>query len=245
MKAMIFAAGLGTRLKPYTNSMPKALVPVGGVPMIEILIKHLVGKGISNIIVNVHHFSDQVIDFLEQNKNFGADIVISDESYRLLDTGGGLLKASWFFDDNQPFLVQNVDIICDIDYSDLLKYHRRTDALVTVAVSRRETSRYFLFDDKMQLSGWENTKTGEVRMARPEIKNPERYAFSGIHLIDPVIFEFIKQDGKFSIVDSYLELAPTRRISGYDFESENWVDMGKPEELLKAELILNKMKPQP
>ncbi len=146
---MIFAAGLGSRLKPYTESLPKALVPVAGIPMIEILIKNLQKQGITDIIVNVHHFAEQVIAFLEQNKNFGSAIAISHEEELLLDTGGGLKKAAWFFNDKKPFLVQNVDVICDLDYLEILVKHNDSGAIASLAVSNRETSRYFLFDDTM------------------------------------------------------------------------------------------------
>jgi NDP-sugar pyrophosphorylase family protein len=242
MKAMIFAAGLGTRLKPYTETMPKALVPVAGVPMLEILIKHLVKNGINEILINVHHFAGQLIEFLKLNNNFGANITISNEEDLLLDTGGGLKKASWFFNDEQPFLVQNVDVISDLDYNEMINFHKSNKALATLAVCNRVTSRYFLFDGQMQLCGWENTRTAEIIMARHDSQNLARYAFSGIHIIDPAIFNSIKKEGKFSIVDTYLELASTNKIKGYEHNPENWVDMGKPEELLKAELILQKIK---
>lgn len=242
MKAMIFAAGLGTRLKPFTETMPKALVPVAGVPMLEVLIKHLVHSGISEIIVNVHHFAEQVIGFLKQNNNFGADICISDESDLLLDTGGGLKKAAWFFNDHKPFLVQNVDIFCDIKYAELLQFHTNSKSLVTLAVSKRETSRYLLFDNEMNLSGWENTKSGEVKIVRPGKEELTRFAFSGIHVIDPEIFKLLNTGRKFSIVDSYLEIAETHNISGFEHNPTNWVDMGKPEQLREVENIIAKMK---
>ena len=238
---MIFAAGLGTRLKPYTGTMPKALVPVAGIPMLEILIKHLQKSGIIDIIVNVHHFADQVIGFLKLNNNFGANITISHEEDLLLDTGGGLKKASWFFEDQQPFLVQNVDVISDVNYMDMLDLHNNSQSIATIAVSKRETTRYFLFDYNMELCGWENIKTGEVKMARQGIGKLARSAFSGIHVIDPAIFNFMHQNGKFSIVDTYLELAVTKKIIGFEHNPENWVDMGKPDELLKAEQILEKL----
>lgn len=241
MKAMIFAAGLGTRLRPYTDTMPKALVPVAGVPMIEILIKHLLKNGINDILVNVHHFAGQVIDFLKLNNNFGANITISNEEDLLLDTGGGLKKAGWFFSDQQPFLVQNVDVISDVDYRDMLDFHTSNEALATLAVCNRETSRYFLFDEQMQLCGWENTKTSQIKMTRPGIDNLARFAFSGIHIINPSIFDLMKKEGKFSIVDTYLDMASIRKIAGYVHNPENWVDMGKPEELLNAENVLKKL----
>ncbi len=239
---MIFAAGLGTRLKPYTENMPKALVPVAGVPMLEILIKHLQENGIRDIIVNVHHFAGQVIEFLDRNKNFGANIAISHEDELLLDTGGGLKKAAWFFNDNEPFLVQNVDVLSDLDYSKMLDTHTKSGALATLAVCRRSTSRYFLLDDQNQLCGWENTQTSEVRMVQPGAQNLNRFAFSGIHIIDPSIFGFMPEGGKFSIVATYLDLAASKKVIGFEHNPETWVDMGKPEELLKAASILNRMK---
>ena len=242
MKAMIFAAGLGSRLKPFTETMPKALVSVAGIPMLEILVKHLQSSGINDIIVNVHHFSSQVIDFLEVNNNFGASITISHEEELLLETGGGLKKAAWFFDDKNPFLVQNVDVISDLNYSDMLANHNKFGAIASLAVSSRNTSRYFLFDDSMQLCGWENSKTGEQKIVRPEAQNLKRLAFSGIHIIDPVIFKYMDKKGKFSIVDTYLELASNHKIIGYEHNPENWVDMGKPEEFIKAVNVLEKMK---
>jgi NDP-sugar pyrophosphorylase family protein len=242
MKAMIFAAGLGTRLKPYTETMPKALVPVAGVPMLEILIRHLHSNGINDLIINVHHFAGQVIDFLKLNDNFGANITISHENELLLDTGGGLKKASWFFDDQQPFLVQNVDVISDVNYKEMLNIQMNRGGIATLAVSNRESTRYFLFDETMQLCGWENTNTGEIKMARKVIGKLTRFAFSGIHIIDPVIFNFMHQNGKFSIVDTYLELAATKIVSGFDHNPDKWVDLGKPEELIKAEIILKQMK---
>jgi NDP-sugar pyrophosphorylase family protein len=242
MKAMIFAAGLGTRLKPYTETTPKALVPIGGIPMLEILIKHFQKNGINDIIINVHHFSDQIKEFLLKNNNFGSNISISDESDLLLDTGGGLRKAAWFFDDEKPFLVQNVDVISDISYQQMLDLQSQSGSFATLAVSDRKTSRYFLFDERMQLCGWENTKTGALKIVNHNFQNLKRYAFSGIHVIDPEIFNFNKKEGEFSIVDTYLELAATHKITGFEHNPENWVDMGKPDELIKAKSILDRIK---
>jgi NDP-sugar pyrophosphorylase family protein len=241
MKAMIFAAGMGTRLKPYTETMPKALVPVAGIPMLEILIQHLKKSGIKDIIINVHHFAEQVTEFLEANENFGVNISISHEEEMLLDTGGGLKNAAWFFNDTKPFLVQNVDVLSNLDYKELFNSHVKSAAIATLAVSDRKTSRYFLFDEMMQLCGWENTKTGEVKIVRPEAENLKRLAFSGIHILDPFIFSFMDQAGKFSIVDTYLHLAAAQKITGFEHNPESWVDMGKPEELAKAEIILSKI----
>ncbi len=245
MKAMIFAAGLGTRLKPYTETLPKALVPVGGIPMLEIIIENFKRNVITEIIINVHHFASQVIEFLRKNNNFGVDIVISHEEEMLLDTGGGLKKAAWFFNDQQPFLVQNVDVISDLNYQDMLDSLNRSGSLAALAVSRRETSRYFLFDKNMRLCGWENIKTGEVKLSHSESQNLEQFAFSGIHIIDPAIFKFINQGARFSIIDTYLDLAADQKITGFSHNPENWMDMGKPEELLKAAIVLRKIKTTP
>jgi MurNAc alpha-1-phosphate uridylyltransferase len=242
MKAMIFAAGLGTRLKPFTETMPKALVPVAGIPMLEILIRHLQKNGINDILINVHHFAGQVIEFLRINNNFNASITISDETDLLLDTGGGLKKAAWFFDDGKPFLVQNVDVVSDVNYLEMLEKHNISGAIATLAVCNRKTSRYFLFDENMELCGWENTHTGELKTVRPKAQNLKRFAFSGIHIIDPAIFGFMEQKGKFSIVDTYLQLARSHKITGFEHNPGNWVDMGKPDELVKAEIILRKLK---
>jgi len=238
---MIFAAGLGTRLTPYTETMPKALVPVAEMPMLEILVKHLQKNGITDIIINVHHFAGQILDFLERHNNFGANISVSDEKDMLLDTGGGLKKAAWFFNDSKPFLVQNVDVISDLNYSEMLDFQVKSGSFATLAISKRETSRYFLFDERMQLCGWENTKTGELKIVRSVSNEPKRFAFSGIHIIDPEIFNLISREGKFSIVDVYLELAETHKISGFEHLPENWIDMGKPDELIKAEVLLRKI----
>ncbi|NVO21622.1 MAG: nucleotidyltransferase family protein [Bacteroidetes bacterium] len=239
MKAMIFAAGLGTRLKPYTENLPKALVPVAGKPMIEHVILRLKQFGIEEIIVNVHHFADQVIDFLEQNKNFGIGIEISNESGQLLETGGGLWKASWFFNDGAPFLVHNVDIFSEIDLAEMLVYHRHHEALASLAVSSRETSRYFLFDSTFRLYGWENIAKMEqmlIGMSRDELT---RMAFSGIQILDPRIFSLLNKKGRFSLVDVYLELAGANKILGFPHDPNTWVDMGKPADILKAETMIN------
>lgn len=244
MKAMIFAAGLGTRLKPYTDTMPKALVPVAGEPMLGILIRHLIKNGISEILINVHHFASQILNYLNTNNNFGISIVVSDESDQLLDTGGGLKKAAWFFDDNKPFLVHNVDVMSDIKLKEMLGFHERNSASVTLAVSRRESSRYFLFDSKMQLCGWENTKNNDIRIAGSTTEHLSRFAFSGIHIIDPEFLNLILQAGRFSIVDAYLELAASVKISGFEHSADGWIDMGKPDEITRASdmILLNKQK---
>lgn len=237
MKAMIFAAGLGTRLKPLTDNCPKALVEVNGTPLLEIVIRKLKHYGFNDIIVNVHHFADKIETFLEANHNFGINITISDERDELLDTGGGLKKTAPFFNDNQPFLVYNVDILSNINLKALYDYHTGTKALATLAVSNRNTSRYLLFDNDNTLSGWQNIKTNEAIIKRGQQKDLTPLAFSGIHIIDPKIFSLINQKGKFSITPLYLELAEKHAIKGYIHTNDFWLDAGKPESLERASAV--------
>jgi NDP-sugar pyrophosphorylase family protein len=234
MKAMIFAAGLGTRLQPFTNHQPKALVEVAGEPMLGRLIKHLRDSGFKQIILNVHHFADKVKDYLEENHNFGLEITVSDETDLLLDTGGGLKKAGWFFQSGEPFLLHNVDIFSDMDLIKLMNTHKSTGAMATLVVRERPSSRYFLCNEEMQLCGWENTKTGEKKISRnyPVLT---RYAFSGIHVLSPEIFKNISETGVFSIVDLYLRLARDHKILAYPENKSTWVDMGKKQGLDEAE----------
>ncbi|MCF8297025.1 MAG: nucleotidyltransferase family protein [Saprospiraceae bacterium] len=241
MKAMIFAAGLGTRLQPITNNIPKALVELKGTPLLEIVIKKLISFGFDEIIVNVHHFADLVTDFLKTKNNFGIKIEISYEQDLLLDTGGGLKKASWFFNDSKPFLVYNVDVLSDIDLQDFYNFHIQSKSLATLAVRNRETSRYLLFNKENILCGWKNIKTGEIILARSNEKNLTPIAFSGIQIIDPKIFKFINQDGKFSIINSYLELAKKHKISAYNHDDTIWMDLGKIENLIEAEKLIDKI----
>ncbi len=238
MKAMIFAAGLGTRLHPITNNIPKALVRVNGKTLLEIVITKIVQAGITDIIINVHHFAQQVIDFVSENNNFGVDIRFSDETAQLLDTGGGLKKASWFLNGDEPFLVYNVDVLSDINLADFIKYHKNHKALATLAVRKRETSRYLLFDRDFTLCAWENVKTGEKKIARDK-SDLKPFAFSGIHIIQPAIFNLINETGRFSIIDVYLKLAKEHRILGYDHTQTQWLDLGRIENLKEAESFLN------
>jgi NDP-sugar pyrophosphorylase family protein len=232
MKAMIFAAGLGTRLKPLTENIPKALVEVNSVPLLEIQINKLISYGFNQIIINVHHFSGKVIDFLK-SKTFNADIVISDESVELLDTGGGLVKASWFFNDDKPFLVYNVDVISDIDLGRFYQNHINNKYLASLAVRDRQTSRYFLFNELNLLCGWKNTKSNEKIITQDSITS-NRFAFSGIHIIDPKIFSLIKEKNKFSITNTYIELSKNNDIFGYRHDADIWFDLGNIENLKKA-----------
>ena len=242
MKAMIFAAGLGTRLKPLTDHMPKALVPVSGRPMLEHVILKLKAAGFNELVINIHHFGEQILDFLRANQNFGLTIHISDERDCLLDTGGGIRKAEPFFRGNEPFLVHNVDILSDTDLKALYEYHRQSGNDATLLASRRKTIRYLLFDDEKRLCGWINKDTLQTK---PEgfAYNPEHhheYAFSGIHVISPSLFHYMDErwTGKFSIMDFYLQTCHEARIGGRLTDTLRLIDIGKPETLTQAEEFL-------
>jgi len=233
---MIFAAGLGTRLRPLTDKIPKALVLVAGKPLLEHIIEKLKNSGFDEIIVNVHHFSEQIIDFLKVRNNFGIRIEISDESDFLLDTGGGIRKAAGFFVDNKPFLVHNVDILSNIDLHKLYSTHLKNNSLATLAVSDRISTRYFLFDENFRLQGWKNAQTGEMR---PEGKvlseNLLPLAFSGIQVLSPQVFGLMENfPQKFSIIDFYLQNLE-KNLTGFVPNNFTIIDVGKPETLLRAE----------
>jgi len=226
-KAMILAAGLGTRLRPITDTIPKALVKVGVRTLLEGAIRHLADYGVKEIVINVHHFADQVIQYLNQNRNFSLNITISDERDQLLDTGGGLKKVSRFFEGGMPFFVRNVDIISDLDLHSMMEQHLKSHALVTLAVRNRETSRYFLFDPNHRLCGWTNLKTGEKILSLESKMNLEMLAFSGIQVIGPEIFALITEEGKFSLTGLYLRLAKDHLIKGFQDRGSIWRDVGK------------------
>ena len=237
MKALIFAAGLGTRLKPLTDTMPKALVPIDGKPLLEHVILKLKAAGFNQIIINVHHFPDQIIDFLKSKNNFDLRIEVSDERDKLLDTGGGVKKAKWFFDDGKPFLVHNVDILSNIDLQSLYQQHLETSPLATLVVSERDTFRYFLFDKEARLKGWINEKTGEVRpenLTNTELFN--KLAFSGIQVLSPEVFKLMDHfPDHFSIVDFYLRNAAQQKIKAYVPHALKMIDVGKLNVLTEAE----------
>jgi NDP-sugar pyrophosphorylase family protein len=226
MKAIIFAAGLGTRLKHLTKNTPKALVKTGEITLLEHIIIKLKQAGVSEIIINVHHFYQQIIDFIENN-NFDIKICFSIENEKLLDTGGGLKKASWFFDDNKPFFIHNVDVISDIDLQEMFDFHCRKNAIATLAVRNRETQRYFLFDAANRFYGRENTKANECILLpdSPPRAELHRLAFSGIHVVSPQIFEFMPQKDIFSITELYLNIP--QKIIAYQHNYGHWKDMGK------------------
>ncbi len=226
MKAMIFAAGVGTRLFPLTKDLPKALVKIGGKPMLEWQILKLIKLGIDEIIINIHHFPEQIIDFIKANNSFGITVHFSDESDKLLDTGGGLKKASWFLMDNGPHILQNVDVFTTMDYNEMINFHNKNNALATLAVKNRNTSRYLLFDKNSKLCGWKNDKTNEKIIIK-ESSNLKALAFSGIHLIESSIFDLIIEEGVFSIIDLYLRLLKDHKISGFIHNESEWLDLGK------------------
>ena len=235
MKAMILAAGLGTRFKPWTDRHPKALAPVNGKTLLERNITYLQSFGIKDILVNVHHFAEQIMDAVKFNNGWGSRVTISNESDELLETGGGLKKAAAYFDQGS-FLMMNADILTDLDLKKMISFHEEKKPLATLAVTNRKSSRYFLFDKNDRLSGWRNTKTGEEKISIPRKTQTEK-AFSGIHLISPKIFPLMHQQGKFSIVDVYLELAPSQAILGFDHSGSKLVDVGRPESVSIAECL--------
>jgi NDP-sugar pyrophosphorylase family protein len=231
MKAMILAAGLGTRLAPLTDTRPKALVMLKGKTLLEIVVQKLIACRFDEIMINVHHFAGQIKDFLEAHQNFGIRIEVSDESGQLLDTGGGIKKAAWFFDDGKPFLVHNVDIVGNINLAQLYEAHIASDAAVTLACSVRESSRCFLFDSQHRLCGWTNKQTGEQKITVESAHPLTPMAFNGIHVINPQVTGKLPQ-GAFSIVDAYLELAPEMVIKAFDTSRYSAFDAGKSAQCL-------------
>jgi len=241
---MIFAAGLGTRLQPLTDTMPKALVPVGGKPLLQHTIEKLTAAGFDEIIINIHHFGQQIINFIEANRSFGIRIEFSDEREQLLDTGGGIKKAAWFFDDNQPFLVHNVDILSSIDLREVMHHHLNSDAPATLVCSKRETNRYLLFNKRDHLCGWINKKTGETKSPHACFQ-PAGYtqlAFSGIQMLHPdLLREMESFPDRFPIIDFYLSLCTTHTITAYQPAKGSILDVGKPDSIHQAALFLNQL----
>jgi len=235
MKAMILAAGLGTRFKPWTDKHPKALALVNGKTLLERNLRYLQAFGIKDVLVNVHHFAEQIRHAIIVNDGWGSNITISDESNEVLETGGGLKKASPYFDEGS-FVLMNVDILTDFDLKKMISSHEKFKPLSTLAVTDRKSSRNFLFDQNDQLCGWRNTKSGEEIISIQGSLLEEK-AFSGIHIISPEIFPLIHQQGKFSIVDVYLELAAAHTILGFDHSGSKLVDVGRPEAIAVAEKI--------
>ena len=236
MKAMIFAAGLGTRLKPLTDHMPKALVPVAGKPMLEHVINKLIAAGVDGIVINVHHFAQQIIDFLKEKDNFGIQIWISDETGELLETGGGIKKAAPYF--NEPFLVHNADILSNLNLKAMYDFHVASRNDATLLVSPRKTVRYLLLNEENKLCGWVNKETLQTKpegfVYQPEVQ--KEYAFGGIHIISPSLFKYMEEwTGKFSIMDFYLQTCQQAQLGGFIKEDLQLIDIGKLETLTKAE----------
>jgi len=238
MKAMIFAAGLGTRLRPLTNNRPKALVRVGGIPLLEIALRRLRKYGFREVVINVHHHADQIIHYVQQQGYFGLNIHFSDERDLLLNTGGGLKKAASLLADG-PFLVMNADVLTNMDFSRLVDDHLSSGALATLAVRRRESSRHLLFDQVRQLVGWRHNRTGELRMSRDLAEDAyQGFAFSGIQIIDPGLFRYFPDKSVFSTIDLYLAAAKTEMILGYGHDADIWLDVGKLPAVQEAEGLL-------
>ena len=262
---MIFAAGLGTRLKPLTDTMPKALVRVGGEPLIKRVIMNLAAAGVERIVVNVHHFAEQIIDYLKDNDNFGLDIRISDETAGLLETGGGIKKAAPLFDPAAPILIHNVDILSNVNLSEFYQIASRSEESeggsekgrvkseesnccgavdAVLLVSWRKTKRYLLFNDDMKLVGWTNIETGEVRSPYPEL-NPKKcrmYAFAGIHALSPRLLKMMDEfPDRFGIIDFYLKACATHNIKGYVKDDLKLMDIGKLDTLAQAEEFLKEL----
>ena len=232
-KALIFAAGKGTRLKPFTDSHPKALALVNDVPLLERNIKYLQNFGVTEFVINVHHFGEQIVEFLEKNNHFGAKIDISDEKDELLETGGGLLFAQKYLENEENFLIMNADILTDLNIHELVKFHETHLPLATLAVSDRNSSRKLFFNSEMVLKGWMNKNSGETKMAEFN-SNFKELAFSGIHCINSSIFDKIKRRGKFSIMEEYLDLMFENKILGFQHEAR-LIDVGRPESVIEAE----------
>lgn len=238
MKAMIFAAGLGTRLAPITEHTPKALVPLSGKPVIQHVLDYLSKQEIiTDVIVNVHHFAEQVIDYLEQQQWANLNITISDEREELLDTGGGLKKASWFLDGNAPFLVYNVDVLTNLDIKKMLAFHQEKKGLATLATQKRTTTRPLLFDQHDILCGWANRARDVEKIIRP-VNDYYEVGFSGIHIIDPLFLKLISEKGVFSIMEPYLRLAKEYQFCSFQHNNDWWTDIGTHENLKKAESFL-------
>lgn len=241
MKAMVLAAGLGTRLRPLTNDRPKALVEIAGQTMLEIVLRRLASFDIRDVIVNVHHFADLVLGYLQKNDNFGMRLEVSREDV-LLDTGGGLKKAAWFFQkdfgNEEPFVLHNVDVLSSIDLRKMIADHNETGALSTLAVQQRETSRYLLFDEWNRLCGRRAGKDKKDEIVRTAT-NPRGLAFSGIHILSPRLLTMMSEEGTFSIIETYLRLAAQgENIHAFRADDYYWRDLGKPENVAQAALDL-------
>ncbi|HEX8358434.1 MAG TPA: sugar phosphate nucleotidyltransferase [Segetibacter sp.] len=236
--AMILAAGVGSRLKPWTDLHPKALALVNGKSLLQRNIEYLQRYGINKVVINVHHFADQIIREIEKNKGWGSEIRISDETANVLETGGGFLNAAPLLHNASLIVLLNVDILTDLNLTAIIGYHQEKKPLATLATTTRDTSRYFLFDEGNNLCGWRNVSTGEEKLSDAQQNEPKTpKAFSGVHVIEPRIFDLIPQQGKFSMVDVYLSLMQQHTIKAFDHSETKFVDVGKPESLATAEIM--------
>jgi NDP-sugar pyrophosphorylase family protein len=241
MKAMILAAGMGTRLKPLTDTTPKALIPINGKPVLEHLILKLKKSGFHEIIINIHHFGEQITSFLKASNNFGLTIYISDERKCLMDTGGAIKQAAGLLRDKEPFLVHNADILSDVNLTSFSHSHKENNSLATLLVSKRKASRYLLFDKENNLCGWHNRESGEIKSHFPDFDPLQynEYAFGGVHILSSGIFSEMEEwTGKFSIIDFYLSICTKSSIHAYPAPDLTLIDIGKPESLAKAECFL-------
>lgn len=237
-KAMILSAGLGSRLKPWTDKHPKALAEVHGKSLLQRNIEYLQSYGIIEVVVNVHHFADQIVDAINMNDGWGSKVTISDETDEVLETGGGLLKAAEMLHDNNPIVLMNVDILTELNLEAMIGYHQEKKPLATLATTNRDTSRYFLFDEGNNLCGWRNVQTGEEKPVNSFTAGQKiQKAFSGIHIVEQRIFSLIRQRGKFSMVEVYLDLMNENTIKSFDHTESRFIDVGKPDSIHKAELM--------
>ncbi|MCX8020839.1 MAG: sugar phosphate nucleotidyltransferase [Chitinophagaceae bacterium] len=240
MKAMIFAAGLGTRFKPWTDKHPKALAPVNGKSLLQRNIEYLQQFGIADVVVNVHHFASQIMDAVRENNGWGSRVSFSDETDQLLDTGGGLLKARSFFTPGEPFITCNADILTNLNLNRLVRFHQNKGALISFGVMERNSTRKLLFCEDDRLAGWKNTATGEVKMALEASGSPAERAYSTVTVMEYQVFSLMEQygfRGKFSLIDVYLALTPQHFICGYDHTGDKWIDVGRPESVPLAESL--------
>ncbi len=237
MKAMIFAAGLGTRLQPLTKTIPKALITLDDKPMLQLVIEKLIASGADQIVVNMHHHPEAMRAFMSSLHYSGVRLILSDETGKLLDTGGGLKKAARWLHDDQAVILHNADVLCDINLRDMMESHLKDNALATLAVSRRKTSRYFLWEGK-QMTGWTNTHTGEtLSCSKRQPTASQKLAFSGIHIVSPDIFRYLPGEDCFSIINLYLNLAANHPVQCFEHDHTCWADIGTPEKLDRARLL--------
>ncbi len=235
MKAMLLAAGFGTRLKPFTDNHPKAMAPVNGVPVLLRNIRYLQSYGFYDVVINIHHFAEQILDFLQMGDGWGSQVMVSREA-EILETGGGIKNAIDLFGDSDTLLVMNADILTDLDLNMVMSYHFDSNADATLLTRQRDTNRYFLFDEESRLCGWKNTKTGEIKQPR-EAEKIHQSAFSGIQVLSESIFRHLPFNGKFSMVDVYLHLCNSHSIVEFDHTEGKFADIGTEEKLKAAELL--------